>query len=94
MAKSAEFGVFPVFVHLDGTLAVQPEMNFTSEDDAKRAAKVFAGVLGGAVAFSRLADREAGLIDDGVIIGRYGVMAEDAVSANADRLGDDTPQAA
>jgi hypothetical protein len=94
MAKSAEFGVFPVFVHLDGTLAVQPEMNFPSEDDAKRAAEVFAGVLGGAVAFSRLADRDAGLVEDGVIIGRYGVMAEDAARPDMGWLGHDRPQAA
>jgi hypothetical protein len=94
MAKSTEFGVFPVFIHLDGTLSVQPEMSFPSEDDAKRAAEVFAGVLGGAVAFSRRADREVGLVEDGVIIGRYGVMAEDAARSDAGWTGEDRPQAA
>jgi hypothetical protein len=43
-----------------------------------RAGEVFAGVLGGAVAYSRVYDREAGSAEDGVIIGRFGVMAQDA----------------
>jgi len=76
MARTAQYGVFPVFRGLDGHLAVQPEMIFPSEDDAKRAAEIFAGVLGGAVAFSRMTDRETGIVEKGVIIGRYGVMAE------------------
>jgi hypothetical protein len=75
MARSAQYGVFPVFRGLDGHLAVQPEMIFPSEDDAKRAAEIFAGVLGGAVAFSRMVDREAGVVEKGTIIGKYGVMA-------------------
>jgi hypothetical protein len=76
MARTAQYGVFPVFRGLDGRLAVQPEMIFPSEEDAKRAAEIFAGVLGGAVAFSRMTDRETGTVEKGVIIGRYGVMAE------------------
>jgi hypothetical protein len=76
MARTAQYGVFPVFRGLDGHLAVQPEMIFPSEEDAKRAAEIFAGVLGGAVAFSRMTDRETGTVEQGVIIGRYGVMAE------------------
>jgi hypothetical protein len=94
MAKAAEFGVFPVFIKIDGTLSVQPEMSFPSEDDARRAAEVFAGVLGGAVAFSRMADRETGLIEDGVNIGRYGVMAERAANSDADASSRERPQAA
>jgi hypothetical protein len=76
MARVAEYGVFPVFRGLDGHLAVQPEIIFPSEDDAKRAAEIFAGVLGGAVAFTRMADEETGVVEQGVIIGKYGVMAE------------------
>jgi hypothetical protein len=76
MARVAEYGVFPVFRGLDGHLAVQPEIIFPSEDDAKRAAEIFAGVLGGAVAFTRMADQETGIVEQGVIIGKYGVMAE------------------
>jgi len=76
MARVAEYGVFPVFRGLDGHLAVQPEIIFPSEDDAKRAAEIFAGVLGGAVAFTRMADQETGVVEQGVIIGKYGVMAE------------------
>jgi hypothetical protein len=72
----AQYGVFPVFRGLDGRLAVQPEMIFPSEEDAKRAAEIFAGVLGGAVAFSRVTDEEAGVVENGIIIGKYGVMAE------------------
>ena len=75
MAKEVKFGVFPVFRGLDGRLAVQPEIIFPSEDDAKRAAEIFAGVLGGAVAFTRLSDDETGIAEKGVIIGKYGVMA-------------------
>jgi hypothetical protein len=77
MTRMTEFGVFPVFRGLDGHLAVQPEVPFPSEDDAKRAAEVFAGVLGGAVAFCRMTDRATGEMGDGVIIGKYGVMAGD-----------------
>ena len=76
MARVAEFGVIPVFRDRDGRLAVQPQMIFPSEDDAKRAAQIFAEVLGGAVAFSRVADREAGITENGVIIGKYGAMAK------------------
>ena len=78
MTTMAEYGVFPVFLKLDGGLAVQPQISFPSEADALRAAEIFAGVLGGAVAFSRIADRDSGRIEDGVIIGRYGVMAKAA----------------
>jgi hypothetical protein len=81
MTKMAEYGVFPVFLKLDGGLAVQPQISFPSEADALRAAEIFAGVLGGAVAFSRIADRDSGSIEDGVIIGRYGVMAKAAQEA-------------
>ncbi|MBV8834009.1 MAG: hypothetical protein JO108_32820, partial [Acidobacteriaceae bacterium] len=49
MARVAEFGVIPVFRDRDGRLAVQPQMIFPSEEDAKRAAQIFAEVLGGAV---------------------------------------------
>jgi hypothetical protein len=76
MARTAEFGVFPVFRGLDGNLAVQPEIIFPSEEDARRAAEIFAGVLGGAVAFRRMADGESGIVERGTIIGKYGVMAE------------------
>ncbi len=84
MARAAEYGVFPVFRGLDGRLAVQPEIKFPSEDDARRAAEVFAGVLGGAVAFSRMADEATGTVEEGVIIGKYGVMAEAAEDEEAD----------
>jgi hypothetical protein len=84
MARAAKYGVFPVFRGLDGSLAVQPELTFPSEDDARRAAEVFAGVLGGAVAFSRMADEETGTVEEGVIIGKYGVMAEAAEDEEGD----------
>ena len=76
MATFNKFGVIPVFRGLDGTLSVQKEVAFPSEEDAKRAGKVFAEVLGGAVAFRRMNDPETGTIGNGFIIGRYGVMAE------------------
>ncbi|MFI5015409.1 MAG: hypothetical protein ACHQAY_23995 [Hyphomicrobiales bacterium] len=91
MARTAEFGVFPVFRGLDGHLAVQPEVPFPSEDDAKRAAEVFAGVLGGAVAFSRVTDRATGEVEDGVIIGRYGIMAGDQPDQASDREAPESP---
>lgn len=76
--RRVEYGIFPVFRGLDGKLEVQHRIPFPSAEDAMRAGEVFAGVLGGAVAFSRVFDREAGTAEDGVIIGRYGVMAQDA----------------
>jgi hypothetical protein len=84
MARTAQFGVFPVFRGLDGRLAVQPEMIFPTEDDAKRAAKIFAGVLGGAVAFKRMADQEAGTVEKGTIIAKYGVMADTSADERAE----------
>jgi hypothetical protein len=76
MDSSNRFGIIPVFRGLDGKLAVQKEIAFPSEDEAKRAGEVFAEVLGGAIAFRRVNDPEAGIVGRGVIIGRYGVMAE------------------
>jgi hypothetical protein len=78
--RRVEYGIFPVFRGLDGKLEVQNRIPFPSAEDAMRAGEVFAGVLGGAVAFSRAFDRETGTAEDGVIIGRYGVMAQDAAS--------------
>jgi hypothetical protein len=80
MGTSSRFGIIPVFRGLDGKLAVQKEIAFPSEDDAKRAGQVFAEVLGGAVAFRRVNDPETGIVGRGVIIGRYGVMAETSPS--------------
>jgi hypothetical protein len=33
-------------------------------------------MLGGAVAYSRVVDREAGTAENGIVIGRFGVFAE------------------
>jgi hypothetical protein len=76
MSRVMEFGIMAVFQSEDGRLTVQPQMLFACEEDAKRAAEIFAEVLGGAVAFSRVVDRETGLADDGVIIAKFGVMAD------------------
>ena len=76
MPRVTEFGIIAVFQRQDGRLTVQPQMLFPSEEDARRAAEIFAEVLGGAVAFSRVVDRERGLAEDGVIIAKFGVMAE------------------
>jgi hypothetical protein len=43
---------------------------------AVRAGKIFAEVLGGPVAFRRVNDPSTGTVGNGVIIGRYGVMAD------------------
>jgi len=75
MATLQEFGIIPVARGLNGKLLVQREITFPSEEDAQRAGQVFANVLGGAVAFRRVCDREAGVVGQGVIIGRYGLMA-------------------
>jgi hypothetical protein len=72
------FGIIPVARSLQGKLLVQKEIACSSEEEAKRAGQSFAKVLGGAVAFRRQDDPEAGIIGQGVIIGRYGVMAEKA----------------
>jgi hypothetical protein len=90
--RRMEFGIFPVFRGLDGKLQVQHRIPFPSEEDAMRAGEVFAGVLGGAVAYSRVTDTETGTAEDGVIIGRFGVMAEDATSETM--AGLDLPSAA
>jgi hypothetical protein len=79
MSSFNDFGIIPVFRDLDGGLLVQKEIAFSTEEDAKRAGRVFAEVLGGAVAFGRVSDPEAGVIGQGVIIGKYGVMAEGSV---------------
>ena len=74
--RRTEFGIFPVFRGLNGTLQVQKPVAFPTKEEAIRAGEVFAGVLGGAVAYSRVMDREAGIAEEGVIIARFGVMAE------------------
>jgi hypothetical protein len=76
MSRVTEFGIMAVFQRQDGRLTVQPQMLFPSEEDARRAAEIFAEVLGGAVAFSRVVDRESGIAEDGIIIAKFGVMAE------------------
>jgi hypothetical protein len=75
MATLHEFGIIPVARGLNGKLLVQKEISFPSEQDAQRAGQVFANVLGGAIAFRRMSDREAGILGQGEIIGRYGLMA-------------------
>jgi hypothetical protein len=77
MTTSNKFGIFPVFRGLDGKLTVQKEVPFSSEEEARRAGRIFAEVLGGAVAFCRMNDPDAGIVGQGVIIGKYGVMAEE-----------------
>jgi hypothetical protein len=74
----SEFGIIPVARGLQGRLLVQKEIAFSSEEEAKRAGEVFAEVLGGAVAFRREDDPDAGIVGQGVIVGRYGVMADTA----------------
>jgi hypothetical protein len=61
---------------LNGRLQVKPPITYSSEQDALRAGEVFADVLGGAVVYSRVVDREAGTAENGVLIGRFGVMAD------------------
>jgi hypothetical protein len=81
--RQVEYGIFPVFRGPDGKLQVQHRIPFPSAEDALRAGEVFAGVLGGAVAYSRVADSEFGTAEDGVIIGRFGAMAENAAKEPA-----------
>src|ERR1700732_4676010 len=76
MAAFNKFGIIPVARSLDGKLLVQKEVAFSSEEEAKRAGQIFADVLGGAVAFRRINDPDTGIVGQGVIIGKYGVMAE------------------
>jgi hypothetical protein len=78
MADLSEFGIIPVARGLNGKLLVQKEIVFPSEAEARRAGEIFAGVLGGAVAFRRASDPEAGMVGQGIIIGRYGALAETA----------------
>ncbi|MFI5387853.1 MAG: hypothetical protein ACHQ50_17230 [Fimbriimonadales bacterium] len=77
METFTKFGIIPVARSLDGKLIVQKEVAFPSEEDAKRAGQIFANVLGGAFAFRRMNDPDAGIVGQGVIIGKYGVMAEE-----------------
>lgn len=76
MSRVTEFGIIAVFQSEEGRLTVQPRMLFPSEGDAKRAGEIFAEVLGGAVAFSRVVDRATGFAEDGVIIAKFGVLAD------------------
>ena len=73
-----EFGIIPVARGLQGKLLVQKEIAFSSAEEAKRAGQIFAEVLGGAVARRRQDNPEAGIVGQGVIIGRYGIMADNA----------------
>jgi hypothetical protein len=84
MAIFNEFGIFPVVRGINGKLMVQKEVAFPSEEDAKRAGQIFADVLGGAVAFRRVDDSDAGVVGQGIIIGKYGLMAR--ATASPDEL--------
>jgi hypothetical protein len=75
MAKVEEFGIIPVARGLNDQLLVQKEIILAGEEEALRGGKIFADVLGGAVAFKRVNDPEEEIVGQGVIIGRYGVMA-------------------
>ena len=83
MSTSNKFGIFPVFCGLHGKLTVP-------EEEARRAGRIFAEVLGGAVAFRRMNDPDAGIVGQGVIIAKYGVMAEERseppVPTNPDKV--------
>jgi hypothetical protein len=70
-----DFGIIPVARGLQGKLLMQNEIACSSEEAAKRAGRES---LGGAVAFRSEDDPEAEIIGQGVIIGRYGLMAEKA----------------
>jgi hypothetical protein len=82
MAMCNEFGIFPVVRGFNGKLMVQKEVTFPSEEDAKRAGQIFADILGGAVAFRRANDPDAGIVGQGIIIGKYGLMAGATASPN------------
>jgi hypothetical protein len=83
----SEFGIIPVACGLNGKLLVQKEITYPSEEDTRRAGEFFAKVLGGAVVFRRANDLAAGIVGQGINIGRYGVLAE------AIEKGAPTPQA-
>ena len=70
-----EYGVIPVFRDLDGKVVALKEVPFSSAEEARDAAHIYAEVLGGAVACRH--DPGADTVGQGVIIGRYGVMAEE-----------------
>ena len=55
--------------------AVPTKVPFSSAEEARRAAHIYAEVLGGAVACRH--DPGADTVGQGVIIGKYGVMAEE-----------------
>jgi hypothetical protein len=74
--RSMDFGIIPVFRGLEGKLQLQRPIPFPSEAEAMRAGGVFAEVLGGAVAYSRVVDRDSGAVECGIIIGRFGAMVE------------------
>jgi hypothetical protein len=76
MARTTRYGVFAVHKGPDGKLTVRPPTAFQSAEHAIAAAKMFALVLGGAVAFSQAIDEDTGATEDGVIIARLGVMAD------------------
>jgi hypothetical protein len=57
---------------------VQKEVRFSPEEEARRAGRIFAEGSGGGVAFRRVNDPGAGAVGQGIIIRKYGVMAEEA----------------
>ncbi|MFI5015989.1 MAG: hypothetical protein ACHQAY_26945 [Hyphomicrobiales bacterium] len=84
MATFNKFGIIPVVRSLDGRLMVQREIAFPSEEIAKRAGQACANIVGGAVAFRRINDPDTGIVGQGVMIGKYGVMAEDSAPGATD----------
>ena len=76
MARTTTYGVFAVYKGFGNKLEVRPPAAFPTAERALAAARTFALVLGGAVAFSQAKDTGTGVTENGVIIGRFGVMAE------------------
>ena len=78
MATFTKFEIIPVARSLDGKLLVQKEVAFPSEEEAKRAGEACANIVAGAIAFRRVNDPDTGLFGQGIIIGKYGIMAEES----------------
>lgn len=83
MATETVFGVFAVYKGVGDKLEVRPPATYPTAEKALAAARTFALVLGGAVAYSKVVDTESGASEDGMIIGRFGVMADRQLAAPA-----------
>lgn len=79
MSKTTYFVVLPFETSKRGRVVAGQAQQAQTEHHAIRMAERLAAQKGGAVAFSRAGDLEAGDFDEAVILGKFGDVPDEAI---------------